>query len=258
MRCLRDFIAGGIDVVLIDHGSTDDTVAKAGMYLDNGLLAIETLPWNGVFSLTEQLVCKAAIAARSRHDWIIHADADERFEPLAGNASLRHSLGSVDRAGYNAVNFREFVFAPLGDEDFAFDGYEDAMRTYYYFDPTPGSAHFMRAWKRELAGLLPAYGGHRLSGPAVRLAPSDFTMRHYITLSHGHAVEKFGRRQFPAEELAQGWHHNRVAIEPSALWLAPRPELRFLAHPQSREYDTSAPQVRHYWQWAPDAVAPPV
>ncbi len=148
-RCLRDLIAEGIDVVLIDHGSTDDTVAKARAFLGKGLRAIETLPWRGVFSLSEQLSRKAAIAASAPDDWIIHADADERFEAPAGFGAMRDALDTVQTAGYNCVNFSEFVLVPLRDEEFTFEGYEDAMRAYYFFEPK--RPHFMRAWRRELA-----------------------------------------------------------------------------------------------------------
>lgn len=246
-RCLRDFVAEGIDVVLIDHGSTDDTVAKARAFLGKGLLAIETLPWRGVFSLSEQLGRKAAIAAGAPHDWIIHADADERFEAPAGHGGMRDALGTVQAAGYNCVNFSEFVFVPMRDENFTFEGYADAMRTYYFFEPK--RPHFMRAWRRELAAHLPEHGGHVLHGADVRLFPADFALRHYIALSERHAIEKYCDRSFSEDDLAKGWHGNRLAIPSTAFRLEPRPELRTLASPQSRAYDTGAPQRTHYWEW---------
>ena len=54
-RCLRDLIAEGIDVILLDHDSTDDTVAKAKEFLGKGLLSIERFPWAGVYPLAELL-----------------------------------------------------------------------------------------------------------------------------------------------------------------------------------------------------------
>lgn len=246
-RCLTDLIADGIDVVLVDHGSTDDTVAKARPFLGKGLRAIESMPWRGVFSLSEQLGRKAAIAAAAPHDWIIHADADERFEAPAGFVSVRTALGAVQTAGYNCVNFSELVFVPVGDEEFVFDGYAGVMRTYYFFEPK--RPHFMRAWRRELAAHLPEHGGHLLQGSGVRLFPTDFVLRHYIALSERHAIEKYCERRFSADDLAKGWHGNRLAIPPTAFRLQPRPELRVLASPQSRTYDLRAPQRTHYWQW---------
>jgi hypothetical protein len=246
-RCLRDFIAEGIDVALIDHESTDDTVAKAHAFLGKGLLSIERLPWRGEFSLTEQLVRKAAIAGRAGHDWIIHADADERFEAPAAFRDMRDALAAVDRGGYTCANFGEFVFVPLRGEDFTFGAYADHMRTYYFFEP--GRPHFMRAWRRELAAKLPEHGGHVLTGSGVRLYPTDFALRHYVALSERHAIEKYGERTFSADDLAKGWHSNRVEIPLSAFRIEPRAELRTLASADSREYDTSAPQRTHYWQW---------
>ncbi|HEY0383575.1 MAG TPA: glycosyltransferase [Candidatus Elarobacter sp.] len=246
-RCVRDLIDEGIDVVLIDNESTDDTVAKARPFLGKGLRAIETMPWRGVFSLSEQLRRKAAIAAAAPHDWIMHADADEGFEAPPGLGAMRAALETVQTAGYNCVNFRQFVFVPLHDENFTFDGYADVMRTYYFFEPR--RPHFMRAWRRELAAHLPEHGGHVLQGPGVRLFPDDFAMRHYITLSERHAIEKYCERRFSDDDLAKGWHGNRLAIGSTAFRLEPRPELRTLAAPRSRAYDASAPQRTHYWEW---------
>jgi glycosyltransferase involved in cell wall biosynthesis len=246
-RCLSDLIADDVDVVLIDNESTDDTVAKARGFLGRGLRAIETLPWRGAFSLSEQLSRKAAIAASAPHDWIIHADADERFEPPAGFGAMREALGTAQAAGYNCVNFSELVFAPVRDEQFTFDHYADVMRTYYFFEPK--RPHFMRAWRRELAAHLPEHGGHVLRGSRVRLFPVDFVLRHYIALSERHAVEKYCERRFSEADLAKGWHGNRLAIPSSAFRLEPRPELRTLASPPSREYDLRAPQRTHYWEW---------
>ncbi|HEY0615226.1 MAG TPA: hypothetical protein VGC96_11315 [Candidatus Elarobacter sp.] len=247
VRCLSDFIADGIDVVLIDNGSTDDTVAKARRFLGKGLRAIERLPWRGAFSLSEQLELKARIALEAPYRWIIHADADERFETPAEFGSLRDALGAAGAAGYNCVNFKQFVFVPVLDEDFAFDGYADAMRTYYFFEPR--HPYFMRAWKRELAVHLPHNAGHILEGPEVRLCPTDFVVRHYIALSERHAAEKYCDRTFSEHDMARGWHKNRHAIPISAFRLEPRHELRSLAAPQSRDYDAGAPQRTHYWEW---------
>jgi glycosyltransferase involved in cell wall biosynthesis len=246
-RCLREFVAESIDVVLIDHESTDDTVTKARAFLGRGLLAIETLPWRGRFSLSEQLDRKAAIAAAAPHDWIIHADADERFEPPAGFFAMREALGAVQAAGYNCVNFSEFVFAALRDEDFTFEGYEDAMRTYYFFEPL--RPYFMRAWRRELAAHLPERAGHVIQGPDVRLSPTDFVLRHFVALSERQVVEKYRGRSFSKEDLARGWHGDRFGFSSASYRLEPRSELRKLASPYSREYDVSAPQRTHYWEW---------
>ncbi len=253
-RCLQDLIAEGVEVVLVDNGSTDDTVERARPFLGRGLRSIESLPWHGTFSLTEQLARKAAIAAAAPDDWILHADADERFTAPAGFGSLREALTRVEREGYTCVNFSEFVFVPLQGEDFAFEGYAGSMRTYYFFEP--GRPHFMRAWRRELAPALAGHGGHVLRGPGVRLYPVDFILRHYIMLSEAHGIEKYAARSFAGEDLAKGWHGNRVAIPPSAFRIAPRPELRALPTPDSNDFDVSAPQRTHFWQWETAVTLP--
>jgi hypothetical protein len=246
-RCLRDLIADGIDVVLVDNESTDDTVAKARAFLGRGLLGIERLPWHGAFSLTDQLALKRSIAARSAHEWIVHADADERLEAIAHGKTLRDAITAADAGGYTCINFHEFAFVPLAGEDFAAENYAERMRTYYFFQPT--YPRLMRAWRRGTAYQDPAAGGHLVAGPNVRRFPVDLNLRHYIALSEAHGRAKYVGRRFAAEDRVKGWHQNRVTVAADHLVVQERPELRRLPSPDSRAFDTSAPVGRHFWEW---------
>ena len=50
------WIAEGLEIVVIDHSSEDDSRAVAEAWLGRGVLAVETLEWLGQFSLDQQLV----------------------------------------------------------------------------------------------------------------------------------------------------------------------------------------------------------
>lgn len=245
-RCLRDLCGAGIEVVLIDNDSTDDTLEAARPFLGRGLRAIERLPWRGVFSLSEQLALKASIAAGAPHDWIVHADADEWLTPPPGSGTLREAIAGADAAGYTCINFHEFAFVPLPGEDFTADEYAAHMRTYYFFEPF--YPRLMRAWRRDAGLHYGDAGGHVLAGNP-RMFPVDFALRHYVMLSEAQGRVKYLGRRFAAEELAKGWHSNRTRISAENLWVADRPELRRLADPSSRTFDTSAPLRSHFWEW---------
>lgn len=246
-RCLDAFVRDGIDVVLIDHGSTDDTLAIARSCLGRGLLAIKSLPWHGTFALKEQLDLKEQITEEVDHDWIIHADADEWLCPPAPDTSLATAISCVDAAGFNSINFEEMVFVPWPQENFIGCDYIRQMTTYYYF--APSSMRLMRAWRRDLNAKNAHLAGHKLKAENLNCYPTPFILRHYIALSSAHAVAKYVGRRFSSDEIEKGWHHNRISIKPADLLLTPSPYLKQLAVWDSQEFDRSAPARKHYWQW---------
>jgi hypothetical protein len=90
------------------------------------------------FDLRAVLRAKEKLAREINADWFIHHDADEIREAPAPYKTLREAICAVDREGYNAINFDEFVFVPTSDND-SFEGtdYPKTMRYYYFFEPCP-------------------------------------------------------------------------------------------------------------------------
>src|SRR4029077_14897095 len=131
-RCLEHHFRQEIETCVIDNGSTDRTTEIARSFLDRGVIRIEQLPFSGVFELETQLRCKERLAAEIGADWFIHCDADEIRQAPKPYATLREGIEAVDRQGYNAIDFDEFVFLPTADYE-SFEGcdYIEAMRYYY-------------------------------------------------------------------------------------------------------------------------------
>lgn len=245
---LGDLIADGLDVVLIDHDSTDETVAVARPFLGRGLLAIERLPWTGSFSIRDQLDAKHRVVEGLDHDWILHADADEwHSTPLPGR-TLLEGLREADEAGFNAVAFREFVFVPRRGEDLYRPDYRRRALRYYYFRPE--YPYVVRAWKHRSGLDNREYAGHALTGP-MRLFPYEFLMRHYVALSEAHAARKYVGRRFSESELARGFHFDRVGLTAESLRFPAddAPNMRTLDRWSSKSFDTSYPVLEHYWRW---------
>ncbi len=246
-RSIGYLIASGIDVHLIDNGSTDGSREIAQEFLGRGLVAIDDLPWTGTFSLSEQLAAKQRIIAASNYDWIIHTDADEWLCPPVEGQSLLDGIAEAHQAGCARINFHELVFVPLPGEDFYREDYASLMRTYYFFRPM--HPRLNRAWNRK-AGLVNTHsGGHQLAGENLRLYPKDFFLRHYIVLSERHGISKYVGRTFAEEDLAKGWHANRLVITAENLRVRPAPGLRRLDDPSRMNFDLSMPLSRHFWHW---------
>ena len=248
--CLSGLIAEGLDVVLIDHASTDRTLDHARGFLGHGLLAIEHMPWSGGFSLTEQLRAKQRVIEILDHDWVLHVDADEW--PVSPDPAMRllDVMALADRAGCNCLNFLEFCFVPLAGEMFAVDHHRALMRRYYFYQ-----RHYpmlMRAFRRDAGFDMAAGAGHSLSGGPVRRYPTDMILRHYIVLSNAQARRKYLGRPFAEEELAKGWHRARSLIQAEDLCIQPHPALLELATPASRDFVRDRPMRTHFWQWRQD------
>lgn len=219
--CLDHFHEQGVETYLIDNCSDDETVEIAESRLGSGLIGIERFPRkDGVYDWHGLLGRKQELAGELEADWFIHADPDEVRLPPPGAGTLAEAFGSVDKQGYNAVNFFELTFLPTReapDHDHA--DFQRTLRTYYPF--CPSFPHQLTAWKARAAPSpdIASTGGHRVSFPGVRMFPASFPMKHYLFLSVPHAIEKYVHRRFAAAEVRRGWHGWRARIAPGDLRL---------------------------------------
>ena len=237
-RCLSHLREQGIAVYLIDNGSTDRTREIAETFLGNGVIGIETLPRQGIFELERLLRREEAAALELGADWYIHHDADEIRQAPNPYRTLREGIEAADRAGYNAVNFDEFVFVPTADgENYEHDGYVDEMRYYYFFEPGPERR--INAWKNPGQPVdLHSAGGHQVIFPGRKVYPENFIMRHYMALSRSHLIKKYcGRVVSEAERRGKGWNNARASLRPDQLRLPARSRLKQVSPDNTWERD---------------------
>jgi glycosyltransferase involved in cell wall biosynthesis/SAM-dependent methyltransferase len=210
IECVSEhLIENGIELYVIDNHSTDGTPEILRKYEGRGLVGIETYPAGaaeGTVSWQEILDRKLAVAQELQADWYIHHDADEiRWGPWAG-LSLCESFGRVDRAGFNAVDFRLLNFPPV---DNCFEAGGD-LRS--YFDQCEDAPDYdrvqVKAWKAGPRRRL-ELGGHEIQFADRKIFPVRFLLCHYPIRSQQHGERKvFSERKdrFTASERAMGWH----------------------------------------------------
>jgi hypothetical protein len=215
-HAIAALIEDGIEVYLLDHGSTDDTVARAEVWLGRGLLRIERFPQESGFPERNEreLVWKdmlrrvEQVAHELQPDWAIFSNADEFRESPWPDLGLREAIGCVDALGYNAINFELFDFRPV-DDDFE-PGSDPREHLLHYERGGDFDAVQIKAWKvGDEPALLHPSGGHSVQLPDRRLCPVPFILRHYPLRGETHGRRKvFGERieRFAAEERAEGWH----------------------------------------------------
>jgi glycosyltransferase involved in cell wall biosynthesis len=234
----------GIEICLIDNGSTDNTLNIARSYVQKGIFQIESLPYHGCFELVKVLENEERLARKIKADWFIHHDADEIREAPAPLKSLSEGIRKADQEGYNAINFDEFVFLPTADDE-SFEGtdYVEKMRYYYFFEPGP--LRRVNAWKNnDQAVDLVSSGGHSANFDGRKIYPQNFILRHYIVLSRAQAIAKYGsERVYSREEVQRGWHGARTCFNSSRLQFPSKHQLKMLRYPSG--WDKSAPVKIH-------------
>lgn len=213
---IRDLVEQDIQVYLIDHHSTDNTVAEASRWLGKGLIRIETFPEESGFAIPPDvyawryiLMRKEQIVRELGPGWYIHADADEFRESPFSGMSLREGIEKVDREGYNAINFLLLEFRPT---DNSFVPGED-VRNYlkYYDDPHLQFDNVqVKCWKYEGQPFnLWKSGGHLVEFEGRKIYPVPFICRHYPIRSQEHGLKKVfadRKKRFDDTERKAKWH----------------------------------------------------
>lgn len=249
---LEYLVSQGIDVAIIDHESDDNSLSICRQYLGAGVIRIDALEWRGEYDQTAQLTAKANIAKRLGHDWILHTDADEWLQSPRESESLLEGISRLDRLGFNAIDFDEFVFLPVGSQENQSSATYPKFLHYYYFAPFPN--RLMRAWRREAEFNNVSSGGHQLKGAKLCLAEEKFILRHYIALSQEHAIKKYVGRVFSKGDLEKRWHGNRLGLTAKQMKLPDSGVLKKLPNWRSKSFDRSKPLDKHYWQWERNGV----
>lgn len=241
--CLTHLITHGMEVCVIDNESTDKTVEIARQYLGKGVFRIETIGFNGKFELGKILENEERLSREIDADWFMHHDADEIREPPAPYKTLLEAIVDVDKQGYNAINFDEFIFIPtLGQPDVVPSDHVSDMRHYYFFEPF--LQRQVKLWKSGHQKVdLRSSAGHRVKFPGRRIFPRPFILRHYIALSASHWIAKYETRKFSEQELARGWHITRLHMSKDTIRILPCKELVKLS--SDKTFDRSRPYRHH-------------
>jgi len=247
---LEALINEGLEVVMLDDGSSDGTVELANAYLGRGLLAIHSRPDKGVYDWSSVLRWKEKIGREYDHEWLIHADADEWLQHPNSGMSLMELIAEADECGANAVDFEEFTFLPDSPLPAGKDP-RKIFRAYYWHKPE--GYGYLRAWKRSAGLTNTRSGGHGLHPilpwrrNALKIHAVKGVLRHYPILNAQHLREKYSSRNFAKKELSKGWHTDRVWLSSWNLNLSLNSHVFFLERPEAKEFNHSMPTKLHFW-----------
>jgi glycosyltransferase involved in cell wall biosynthesis len=248
-NCLRHLIENGIDYAIVDNGSTDGTAELLQRpYFSKHLISYRTHPYPGYFDWEGNMQARQAAADAVNTDWILYVSADEIMHSYNAGETVSAAIERVDAAGYEVIDFNEFVFLPI-ELNYIPDheGFQP-MRHYYFFEPH--RPRLMRARMNRLQVSHVTHGGHVLAGEPFKLSPETFALRHYIFRNQAHAFQKYPDRPFRPEELSRGWHDNRHGIPSVQFSFPPLSRLEHLGAPEDRNLSRANVHKLHYWQWS--------
>ena len=234
-QVIGDLVSQGLEVYLLDHGSTDGTVAAAERHLGRGLLHVEHFPEESGFPAEDAtrfawrslLARKAQLAGTLDASWFLHSDADELREGPWDGVSLLESIRRVDALGYNAIDFKVLDFVPTRD---GFAAGDDLRAFFGHYRPAAWyDRHQINCWKRTDGPLdLSSSGGHEVAFPGRLVFPVRFLLRHYPIRSQAHGERKVFRERrprFDPDERAAGWHIQYDGVEEGASFIGRIAEL---------------------------------
>jgi hypothetical protein len=235
-------LASGVSVHLIDNWSNDGTYEIAAGYRSRGLIELERHPEapTATFDLGGLLQRVEAVAGTTPADWYIHHDADERRSGPWPGRTLRESIWTVDRSGFNAVDHIVLTFEPV-DEDFMRGTDVEQHFRHFEFGRTPDLRRQIKAWSRMAGPVrLAESGGHEAAFEGRRVFPYRFLLKHYPIRSQAHGERKVLHerqgRWNPAER-AKGWHIQYEAIDVGHVFTRPAGELiEFVPGETERRY----------------------
>jgi glycosyltransferase involved in cell wall biosynthesis len=210
---LSHTISQGLDVIVLDNGSTDDSADIARSYLDRGVLTVRTVITDTYcWAYLLDTLCEWGWEFSA--DWCALVDADTLLEAPEPTVSLRTAIEQQAARGFNVVRFNNFEFWPT-DLDSPSSASVRQRLTYYTFNDNRQE----KCWLHKAGVGISREGGHVVDFPSdmeKRLSPDLFTMRHYKFRSYEQGVRKVFNERLPRfRGEPSGWHTQYDWLSPA-------------------------------------------
>ncbi len=184
---IEHLLSQGIELVVLDNGSTDASYEICKKFSDRGLIELakfktSTYQWPKILRMMYDM------ALVKSPDWVLRTDSDEFLESGISNTTLKEAISQADADGYNLIQFDGFEFFLTDNDNESATTIKEKLRYYsWQFD------FLYRAWK-YMPGIRVEYaGGHYPVFPEeqkYRILPRKFVARHYRFRSKEQARKK--------------------------------------------------------------------
>jgi glycosyltransferase involved in cell wall biosynthesis len=200
-------LSQGVELAILDNGSTDNSYEICSRYLNKGVLWLETLS-------TEQyrfdmLIEKLYNIAVSLHaDWVLLNAADEFLEAPYRGVTLKEAIEMEARNGFNLIQFNDFEFFPTEkDLENVEPDVRKRLKHYTWNDDLQ-----FRCWKVCPGVKVTGTAGHYPVFPKNvkhKVVKTKYVLRHYRIRSYEHGLRKVFTDRLPRylpEEKNVGRH----------------------------------------------------
>jgi len=186
---IENFLSQGLELVVLDNGSTDKTFQICEKFLGKGVLQLKqfkTSTFIGQHDLLHRMLYHMALTESP--DWLLRSDSDEFFESGIHHRNLKDAIEQVDKEGFNLIQFNRFDFFMTDDDNESAKSIKEKLPYY-----SCHGDYLYRVWK-YFPGIRMGYaGGHYPIFPEslpYKIYPKKFIMRHYKFRSKEQAEKK--------------------------------------------------------------------
>ena len=211
VRYLRE---QGHDLIVWDHGSTDET-PEVLRSLSGELLELQSVPrsvdFYGLYpAMSEHLIKEYA----GRYDWVSWPDQDEFLEGPDRRRTYREWLEEVAQSPYDWVQFNNYNFWWTKTDDQSAERAVDRVRHYSLF---PDCGPRIRSWRASATNIRQ----FNHNPPLGERYPRLFNLRHYPMRSE---VQMARRLEVDRTGLRRGgsnYHYDNMSSWPERLIISP-------------------------------------
>jgi len=208
----------GIELVVLDNGSTDGSYEIIKNYVGTGVLSVRRLE-SETFDATSMLRALHAMAIEYLPDWMLITGADEFLESPYRGLTLSRAIQLEGERGFNMIQFNNFEFFPTEKDHESQES--DVMKRLRYYSWHDDDQY--RCWRAYPGMPIFNVHGHDSQLPdgiLTKISPNKFVLRHYKIRSYEHGLRKvFNERlpRFSPEERAKGWkiHYDNFGSDKS-------------------------------------------
>ena len=186
-QCIEHLISEGLEVVVLDNGSTDNTYQICKKYEHLGKIKLAQLRTD---EFDESVIFEAAyqLAISIDPDWVLYSSADEIIESGKNSIKLSEFILQVDSEGFNLIQFDRYDFFMTEKDEQNETIIRKKMKYYSYLGD-----YLYRTWKFIPGIKIGIPGGHYPIFPKLypyKIYPEKGILRHYTFRSREQALKK--------------------------------------------------------------------
>ena len=202
---IRHLLDNNHDLIVWDHGSDDGTAAVLDKY--QTYLAERTLiPRSFDFYRLYQAMSEHLITAYThQYDWISWPDQDEILEGPDRSAKYDHWIAKVCEEGFDYIQFNNFNFWFMPDDDQTIISPVDRIRHYCLF---PDCAPRIRSWRAANTNIR-LFNHNSIDGKKL---PYYFNLRHYPMRSPQQMLRRLNKDRADLERDGANYHYNNMKL----------------------------------------------